>query len=79
MANFAKYFGHQEAKNRPIFLKIKSGLVLAPRNNNINLQLDWLRNFGFIERKPSVTDDRQTSVNWLEYGQVSLVSAVCEY
>ena len=60
MADFAKFFGPLVAKNDPIFLKIKSGLALAPRNNNTKLQVDWLRNFDFIERKPSVTDNRQT-------------------
>ena len=41
-------------------MKIKSVLALTPRNNNPKFQVDWLRNFDFIERKPSVTDDRQT-------------------
>ena len=51
------------AKNDPIFLNIESGPALAPRNNNLKFQVDWLRNFDFIDRKPSVMDrqtDRQT-------------------
>ena len=46
------FFGPLVTKNDPIFLKIKSGLALAPRNNNPKFQVDWLRNFDFIERKP---------------------------
>ena len=35
LADFAKFFSPLVAKNHPIFLKIKSGLLLAPRNNNL--------------------------------------------
>ena len=64
--NFPKFFGHQEAKNCPIFLKIKSGLALTPGNNNLKLHFHRLRTFDFIERKPSVTDRRQTPKSIIE-------------
>ena len=51
-ADFAKFFGPLVVKNDPIFLKIKSVLALTPRNNNPKFQVDWLRNFDFIEQKP---------------------------
>ena len=66
LANFAKFFGHQYTKNSLIFLKIKSCLVLVSRNNNLKLQIDWLANLDFIERKPQF---RPFSLSFLATGR----------
>ena len=66
LANFAKFFGHQYTKSSLIFLKIKSCLVLVSRNNNLNLQIDWLANLDFIERKPQF---RPFSLSFLATGR----------
>ena len=50
--DFCKFFGLQRAKIGPIFLKINRLLSLAPMSDIPRLEVNRLRNFDFIGRKP---------------------------
>ena len=46
------FWGHQRAKNGPIFLKIKSVLPLTPMSAYATCEPKWLKNIDDIDRKP---------------------------